>query len=634
MGGEGPLYLQVYNAVRAHILSGQIAVGELLPPTRKLAKELGVSRNVVMIAYDQLKAEGYAEGQIGGGTRAIVPDEDRIQINDKKANSRPEMNWQSVVSERAITAHRHWQERQRLHRFVKTGLPYDFRYGDVAADPTTLKIWRKLTAQYLSRPEIDYGDAQGVPELREAIASYVTHARGCRCSADQICIVGGSQQAVDLICRLLITRGDQVLMEDPVYQGSKSVFEVAGAEIVSVPVDEQGLDTAYLSERIDQAKLIYVTPSHQFPTGAVMSLKRRLALLQWAEQQQAFVVEDDYDSEFRYTGKPIESLQGMDNAQRVIYIGTLSKVMFPALRLGYMVLPEPLVQPLLGLRWLTDRQTVSEQQHVLAKFLSEGHFERHLRRMRRRYSSRRQTLLASLEHHFGQRIKIQGTNAGLHLLAWFDHIPWSAYEEIALSAHITGVGIHSVNQFYQQAPSPMGLLMGYASLDEEEIAEGGRKTRFGHTVIRGESLMSGSVGLYLIAIAGGIAVAIQAQMMGVMDKGIGTLESVFITYGVGSVLIGLVMLAVKGGNLSAWSSIPSYNLLAGVVGLVIVASIGYASPRLGLVAAFTLIIAAQFIVGALFDHFGWLGAEIRAITPTRVAGLMVILFGVWLTLKK
>lgn len=472
LSGEGPLYLQIYGAVRTRILSGDIAVGEALPPTRKLAKMLGVSRNVVLIAYDQLKAEGYAEGQTGGGTRAIVPAGDAAHFRQLEDEPRDETDWRQAVSSQSKRALEHWEERQRLHESYRDDLIYDFRYGDVEVDTTTLKVWKRLSGQYLNHPDIDYGETQGTLDLREAIAEYVTHARGCRCTADQICIINGSQQAADLIARLFVDTDSTVLMEDPVYMGAQSVFQVAGAKVSSIPVDDQGIDMDYVRSNVESASLIYVTPSHQFPTGSVMSLKRRMALLKWAEQKNAFVVEDDYDSEFRYVGKPIESLQGMDTQGRVFYVGTLSKVLFPALRIGYIIVPKTLVEHVLALRWLTDRHSPAEQQHVLAQFIREGHFERHLRRMRRRYSSRRQALLNSLKGHFGDQISIQGTNAGLHLLAWFPEIDWCEFNPIAEAAMEVDVGIYSVNQFYRQAPKMLGLLMGYASLNEEQIAAG------------------------------------------------------------------------------------------------------------------------------------------------------------------
>ncbi len=472
LDGEGPLYQQIYSAVRTRILSGDIAEGQQLPPSRKLSKDLGVSRNVVLIAYDQLKAEGYAEGQTGGGTRAIVPLGYAAPEKKSATEESDQHDGETALSGFGKRALVYWQERQRQHQRIRSGLSYDFRYGDVDVDITTQKLWKRLTGNYLNRPLIDYGDTQGTQLLRESIAEYAQRARGCQCSAEQVCIVNGSQQALDLVARLFLTEDSTVLVEDPVYLGAKSVFEVTGAKVQPVPVDEQGIDIHKIPNKIHHGKLVYVTPSHQFPTGAVMSLKRRMALLDWAEKHDAFILEDDYDSEFRYEGKPIESLQGMDSNSRVLYVGTFSKVLFPALRLGYLILPKPLVQPALALRWLTDRHTVVEQQQVLAQFILEGHFERHLRRMRRRYSKRRQALLQALEKGFGDRIIVQGTNAGLHLLVWFRQLNWDQFSAVEQRAAAVDVGVYSVNQFYQSSPNSLGLLMGYASLDEEQIGIG------------------------------------------------------------------------------------------------------------------------------------------------------------------
>ncbi len=472
LNGEGPLYQQVYSAMRLSILSGAIAEGERLTPSRKLSKDLGVSRNVVLIAYDQLKAEGYAEGQSGGGTRAIVPLGQSARLEPTNATSPDACDGEAVLSPLAKRALHHWQERQQQHQRFRTDLAYNFRYGDVEADATTLKQWKQLTGQYLNRPAIEYGDTQGTLALRESIAQYTSRARGCRCSAEQICIVNGSQQALDLVARLFIDKGTKVLIEDPFYSGAKAAFETADAQVQPIPVDEQGIDIEAAAETARGAKLIYVTPSHQFPTGAVMSFKRRLALLNWAEQNEAFIVEDDYDSEFRYTGQPIESLQGMDQQGRVLYVGTFSKVLFPALRLGYLILPKSLVAPTLALRWLTDRHTGVEQQQVLAQFIQRGYFEQHLRRMRRRYSKRRQALLLALENTFGTQVTVQGTNAGLHLLAWFHEINWNQFNQLEQAAAEANIGIYSVNPFYQNSPTKLGLLIGYASLNEEQISTG------------------------------------------------------------------------------------------------------------------------------------------------------------------
>ena len=472
LNGDGPLYQQVYNAVRSRILSGDISEGQRLPPSRKLSKDLGVSRNVVLIAYDQLKAEGYAEASSGGGTRAIVPSGQSASLEAANAMTRNECGGEAQLSNLAKRAVRYWQVRQQQHQHIRNDLTYDFRYGDVAVDQTTVKLWKRLTAAYLNKPSIDYGDTQGTKALREAIAQYASRARGCHCDADQVCIVNGSQQALDIISRLFLDKDSTVVIEDPFYMGAKSAFEVAGAQVIPVAVDEQGIDISKTTLADKDAKLIYVTPSHQFPTGAVMSLKRRMALLDWANNNNAFIVEDDYDSEFRYEGKPIGSLQGMDAQGRVLYVGTFSKVLFPALRLGYLILPKSLLQPALAVRWLTDRNSTVEQQLVLAQFIEQGHFERHLRRMRRRYSRQRQALLRSLEKVFGDHITVQGTNAGLHLLVWFHNICWDQYGWVEKQAVAAGVGIYSVNQFYNKSPTKLGLLMGYASLNESQIATG------------------------------------------------------------------------------------------------------------------------------------------------------------------
>ena len=467
-----PLSQQIYQAFRRAILAGEMAPAVRLPSTRALGLELGVSRNAVLLAYEQLLAEGYAEGRAGSGTyvAAALPESPRV--------SRPRRG-----ARRAVRPGRLSRYGRRLAELpppsptwsLEQPLPYDFRYGVPSTDDFPHTIWRGIVSRRNRAGSLEgmaYGPPEGHAPLRQALAAYLRRARGIVCDHDQIIIVNGSQQALDLTARVLLDPGDHVVIEDPQYQGARRVLAAAGALAVPVPVDADGLDVARIPRRSAAARLAYVTPSHQFPTGVVMSLARRLALLEWAERAGAYIVEDDYDSEYRYEGRPIEAVQGLDPAGRVIYMGTFSKVLFPALRLGYLVLPPPLVEPFTAAKWLTDRHTATLEQEVLAEFVADGHFERHLRRARTRNASRRKALLASLQDHLADRVEIMGANAGVHLVVWLRDVPPRGLGRVIAGAADAGVGVYPVAPYYIEPPRRAGLILGYASLTEREIRTG------------------------------------------------------------------------------------------------------------------------------------------------------------------
>jgi GntR family transcriptional regulator/MocR family aminotransferase len=308
--------------------------------------------------------------------------------------------------------------------------------------------------------------------LREAIADYLHRARAVVCEPEQIVIVNGSQQALDLAARVLLDPGAGVVIEEPHYQGAQQIFLAAGARLYAVPVDAEGLDVSALPDATVGVRLAYVTPSHQFPSGVIMSLTRRLSLLTWAARLDAYVLEDDYDSEFRYAGRAVEAMQGLDRRGRVIYVGTFSKVLFPALRLGYLVLPKPLVQPFIAAKWLTDRHTATLEQEVLTDFIREGHFERHIHRSRTRNATRRAALLEALAEHLGPQGEVAGANAGVHLLLWLRDVPPSQVNSVIAQAARLGVGLYPVTPYYIEPPQRAGLLLGYASMSEAEIRAG------------------------------------------------------------------------------------------------------------------------------------------------------------------
>lgn len=474
LDGAGPAYQQIYRSLRTMILGGEFGKGSRLPATRALANDLGVSRNIVLLAYRHLLAEGYVGGRAGSGTYVASELPDAILHAPPGGPRRAAVSATPRLS--AFGRRLADPPPRPASRRGRAAIRYDFRYGLPVTDGFPLARWRKLvTAQArLTTPDsLGYGPPEGHAPLREAIAGYLRRSRGVHCVPDQIVVVNGSQQALDLAARILLDPGDQAVIEEPHYPGAREAFLGAGARLIPVAVDDEGLDIARLGRSARSARLVSVTPSHQFPTGAVMSLARRLALLRWADATGAYVVEDDYESEYRYARRPVEAIQGLDRRGRVIYIGTFSKVLFPALRLGYMVLPEVLVAPVRAAKWCADRHTASFGQELLAQFIREGHFERHVRRARVMLAGRRAALLDAIRTHLGARVDVSGTDAGLHLLLWIRGMQAGRPLEalITRAAH-AGVGIYPAAPYYLAPPRRAGLVLGYAGLNELAIRAG------------------------------------------------------------------------------------------------------------------------------------------------------------------
>jgi GntR family transcriptional regulator/MocR family aminotransferase len=359
---------------------------------------------------------------------------------------------------------------------VRPGLRYDFQYGVPALADFPHQEWSRIVtrrARGISLATLRYGRVLGYGPLRKAIASHAARSRGIVATPAQVIVVNGTQQGLDLIARLLVRSGDRVLVEEPCYQAARQVFQAIGARLVPTAVDDRGLDTSRLPSHLD-VRLAYVTPSHQFPLGGVLPLQRRLELLRWAERRNAYIVEDDYDSEYQYEGRPVEAVQGLDRAGRVLYVGTLSKVLFPALRIGYLIVPESLIPPLASLRFLTDCHTPTFEQAVLTDFISEGHFERHLRRSRERNKCRRAALMDALETHLGDSVEIAGTSAGVHVVLWLRRVAPERLDALLVAAAERGLGIYSLKPYYLKPPRRAGLLLGYANLGEREIRDGVR----------------------------------------------------------------------------------------------------------------------------------------------------------------
>jgi GntR family transcriptional regulator/MocR family aminotransferase len=459
--GERGLAKRLYAELRKAVLEGRLASGDKLPSTRALATSHAVSRNTVSDAYDRLAREGYFEARRGSGTFVS-----RHELDvDRNA-------WRSPLTTPAISP---WARCLSHSRSIVPGreLVHDFRPGlpDLGSFP--IDVWRRLAAQNLRVLSHDlggYGDAAGQPRLRAAIARYLSHSRAVLCGAEDVFICNGSQQALDLLGRILIEPGTRVAIEDPGYPPAVAVFRAMGAKVLGVPVDNEGLVVAALPKGV---KVVYVTPSHQFPLGVTLSLPRRKALLAWAKKTGAVVIEDDYDSEFRFGGRPMESLQGLDRSSSVVYLGTFSKVLFPGLRLGYVVAPQWLQEPFVAAKWITDRHTSALEQAVMADFIGGGHFGRHLRRMQRVYGERQRVLVEALGRWTSAYISLFPTSAGLHvsgaLPAGFD------VAELVRRAGEAGVGLYSTEAFYHLRTPQPGLIFGYAACGVDEIREGARR---------------------------------------------------------------------------------------------------------------------------------------------------------------
>jgi GntR family transcriptional regulator / MocR family aminotransferase len=464
-GTEGPLYRRVYHALKAMIRDGRLAPDARLPSTRELAADLGVSRNTVMLAYEQLLAEGYAVSR----DRATTSVASTLPAAAARATVTPPPASAAPVSAYARRLRRAFPPPPARVSAKRSVLRYDFRYGEPPVDEFPREIWRRLLAARARRPapdQLGYASPAGYAPLREALAEYLKRARGVVCDADQIVITNGSQQGFDLAARLLLDSGDVAVVEEPHYPGVTIPFQAMGARLTRVPVDGQGLQTRHLPAR---ARVAYVTPCHQFPTGVIMPLERRLALLAWAARAGAWVIEDDYVSEFRYEGHPLEALQSLDRDGRVIYVGTFSKTLVPALRIGYLALPRSLVPAFVAAKWATDRFSATLAQEALTDFITTGQFERYLRRAGNRNASRRRALIGALRQHFGERVEIAGENTGVHLVVWLNDVRPRDLAAVIARARDAGVGLYSVAPFHATPPARAGLLFGYASLTESDI---------------------------------------------------------------------------------------------------------------------------------------------------------------------
>jgi GntR family transcriptional regulator / MocR family aminotransferase len=464
-----PVYRQLYTSLRNAILKGQLAPGTQLPSTRTLALELGFARGTILNAYEQLFAEGYVESRMGGGTYVAreLPDE-LLQAPAIQSAALPQDQRSHKLSLRGIAM-----------ASTAYSSPFDlspvrvFRPGLAALDAFPLSIWSHIVTRRVRHwpyELLNYADPAGFKSLRQAIASYLGFVRAVKCDPDQVIIVTGSQQALDLAARVLLDPGDDVLIEDPCYPGARGALLGAGAHLIPVPVDKEGMDINAGVARCATARMAYVTPSHQYPLGVTMSLSRRLALLEWARRTRAWVLEDDYDSEFRYKGRPLAALQGLDTAERVIYMGTFSKVLFPALRLGYLVVPSDLVDGFVAARTMIDLHPPIFEQVILTDFLDEGHFGRHIRRMRELYADRQAVLVSAAAQELAGLLDVRSNEAGMYLIGW---LPQGLDDQSASKRAAThGIEAPPLSIFRIEPGNTQGLLLGYAAFSEDEIRTG------------------------------------------------------------------------------------------------------------------------------------------------------------------
>jgi GntR family transcriptional regulator/MocR family aminotransferase len=467
-----PLHKQIYEAFRMAIIDGALQPGQRILSTRALASELGVSRFPVLNAYAQLLAEGYFKSHVGAGTVVSNSLLDQFKPSPPvgKRLAATGSGLRAVARRSSLLPH--FESSPWLRGWGAFGV------GQVAFDQFPLHIWSTLIARHcrsMDAKSFHYGDPIGLKSLRETIATYLRTARSLHCEAEQIMIVSGSQQALEISARVLLNPESRVWIEEPGYLFARSVFTLAGCHLVPVPVDKEGLDVSAGIKRYRKARAALVTPSHQFPLGVTMSASRRFQLLEWAQNMGSWIIEDDYDSEYRYESLPIASLQGLDANARAIYVGTFSKVLFPSLRLGYVVIPADLVDRFLIIRRAMDLGPPTFFQEVLADFIGEGHFARHIRRMRVLYRERRSVLVENIRKEFGTMVEVLGTEAGMHLTVT---LPSGTRDvELAGRAARQNLWIWPLSPSYLGKKTRAGFILGFGSTPVEEIPRAVRKLR-------------------------------------------------------------------------------------------------------------------------------------------------------------
>lgn len=463
----------LHEEFRNRIADGTFAAGAALPSTRALAAERGLSRTTVTLVYEQLAAEGFIETRTGAPSRVAHGAADPTPRGSRPGNQpKGPAGSLSTIGERMAAL------------MAPSARPVgvndiDFVYGPLAGSDFPTLAWMKALrgAERQRSGRLEYDDPRGSLLLRKALQAHLSKTRGVVCSVEQLMVVNGSQQALDLCARLLVEPGARVVVENPGYRMAHHAFEAYGARLQPVDVDEHGLMTGQLAA-LGLAQLAYVTPTHQFPLGGFMPIARRRQLLDWAAASRAWVIEDDYDSEYRYAVRPEATLLSLDARGCVIYVGTFSKTLSPQLRLGYMVLPPALVDAFTAAKRVTDRHAANGAQKALATLLEDGTYDRHVRRVRRLQHARQRALTHALERRFRDQVEVQGAASGLHVVAWFPSLPHQAEPTVVEAARRRGVCVHPIGPLYvpggkgSHGQRPCGLVMGYALLDAAQIEKG------------------------------------------------------------------------------------------------------------------------------------------------------------------
>ena len=467
-----PLYKQLYESIRNSIIDGKFSVGQKLPGTRTLATELKISRYTVSTAFQQLLIEGYIKGKPGSGSYINEIPDKPLQFKSKGSSSTTKRKIFTKISKQVESI-------QYYRDAIASTNIIPFRISVPSQDEFPIKTWLKLNnkaAQIYSQIHLRYSDAAGYMPLRQEIAKYLRTYRAVNCKAEQVIIVSGSQQGLDLIVKSLVEPNDSVIIEDPGYFGIKMALQFTKAKVCPVPLDEEGLDINYLTKNFKNPKLIFTTPSHQYPLGSIMGNTRRNNLLQYADKNNSWIIEDDYDSELRYTGSPLPSLQGMDKNNSVIYLGTFSKVLFPGLRLGYIVVTDSkLFEVLSAAKLMTDIQNPVFEQIITYFFLKEGYFTKHIRKLRVLYKSRQEILINEIKKELDGIIRVDESPAGMHLICW---LPKNADEKkIARVAKENDIIVFPLSNSSVKFFKEPALFLGYTAFNQNEIKEGVRRLK-------------------------------------------------------------------------------------------------------------------------------------------------------------
>lgn len=461
-----PLYRQIYSAIREAILTGSLKLGTRLPSTRTLSQELEVSRNTVLVAFEQLHAEGFLDCRTGSGSFVVQ----ELPHSHFPAGIPKDTETARPDNPSAVALCRRGRAMMEARTpATPSGAPCAFTPGIPALDSFPHQHWNRCVSRagrHLDQAALNYGPSEGYLPLREALASYLAAARGVRCEPGQIMLVSGVQQGLDLITRLLTEPGDAVWMEDPGHLGARGAFIAGQTRLIPVPVDTEGIVVDDAIRQCPAARLAYVTPSHQSPTGAVMSLRRRIRLLDWARRNEAWIIEDDYDSEFRYKGRPLTALQGLAEDARVLYLGTFSKVLAPGLRLAYLVVPAALVDIFSAGRRLLDTHSPVPVQIAMTEFIERGYFTAHIRHMRRLYQERQAILIEEASRRLGDWLHLSPAPAGMHLVG---HLRQGNDKTLSGFAARGGIVVPPLSRYYLGAAEKTGLLFGYACVPPEEI---------------------------------------------------------------------------------------------------------------------------------------------------------------------